>query len=176
HRDMGDHIASLTMMFSFGNLPGLHQGNFFLFELGIYVAVENYKLLAFKGLQYHGGSPPRSLDPDVPPRKDAIRLTFICYPSERAMERTGLMSLASASANSIIEVDRRLPDLTPEQLSRSGLNMARDSDAILDVRSAQVFISRSLLQLSQGVVSQMSSDRRLYIDTEKFMSAFSWHD
>ncbi|KAH8105700.1 hypothetical protein DFH11DRAFT_1550211 [Phellopilus nigrolimitatus] len=162
HRDMGDHIASLTMMFSFGNLPGLHQGNFFLFELGIYVAVENYKLLAFKGLQYHGGSPPRSLDPDVPPPKDAIRLTFICYPSERAMERTGLMSLASASANSIIEVDRRLPDLTPEQLSRSGLNMARDSDAIL--------------VLSQGVVSQMSSDRRLYIDTEKFMSAFSWHD
>ena len=126
HRDMHDHGPSLTAMFNFGHLPELHPGYFFLMELGAYTELNKYTLLAFSGLQTHGGSPPRTLSKDSPLAEDAVRLTFIAYPSRGAMEKTEATVLAMGNMNgsTVIELDGKLDGPSPNpQIPDKYLNM-----------------------------------------------------
>ena len=166
HRDMHDHGPSLSAMFNFGNLHGLHPGYFFLLELGVFVQLQNYTLLAFSGLQTHGGSPPRPISLDSPFPAQAIRLTFIAYPNKGIMEGTEstVLAMSNSSGRSAIELGGS---------SGTSLNMVQHSNGILDTDSYLQYTSRALLQLCTNIIKQMPEDRQLAIDSDLFMRSFS---
>lgn len=165
HCDMHDHGPSLSTMFNFGNVHGLHPGHFFLLELGVFVKLENYTLLAFSGLQTHGGSPPRPISLDSPFPAQAIRLTFIAYPNKGVMEGTESTVLAMSDVGG-------KPAIELGGSSRTSLNMVQHSNGILDTHSYLQYTSRALLQLCTNITRQMPEDRRLVIDPDLFMKSF----
>ncbi|KAI0311291.1 hypothetical protein OF83DRAFT_1030595, partial [Amylostereum chailletii] len=97
HKDTHDGVGGLTCMISGGVMPegyfpGIVIGFFFLFELGVYVELSNFKMIFFSGLRRHGGSAPRA-----PPGQKAVdgayRWALILYPPASILNNKGIAAL-----------------------------------------------------------------------------------
>lgn len=172
HNDGSDHANSYTAMFPLSRLQGFHPGFFFIQDLGIYFRLDNYSVICFKGLMYHGGSIPRPLSSEeiVDPSK-ALRLTMIFYPDKAVKEDAITIPLVPTGSNTFIDYDPKLVQLPKSSFY---LNFGRDSSAVMSPNDFREFFVKCLYKTLSNSLTILPEDRSLQLDPEAFFRAFSF--
>jgi len=158
HTDCHDCPQSFTSMFAMGNLDkyDIHPGMFFFLELGVYVELQNYRLVQFSGLHLHGGSPPRAAPGKEVP-KEATRLVNINYPNDGILsgsEVPSVLGLTGARSRLEFVPSVRYNTEYSASLSTGPLNYVRDGLSMMSDTSYQIYVPRQLAAILETVVSQ----------------------
>ncbi|KAI0315189.1 hypothetical protein OF83DRAFT_1174049 [Amylostereum chailletii] len=203
HKDGEDALAGLTCMISHPDMPNNYfPGFFFLFELGIFVSLSNFKMMFFSGLRKHGGSAPQA-PPGMKAVDWAYRFVLILYPLSSIMSNTGITAIATLQSKHLIRTEAKQLKWKPlteeeekEKKESQGLlgispemknnpqdinsrpwsvhtTWASDGHIIMPGDALLNFITRMLLLLCTFVLAQVHHKFQIRIDTDVFLSAFS---
>ncbi|KLO05202.1 hypothetical protein SCHPADRAFT_1003018 [Schizopora paradoxa] len=177
HYDPKDCPQGYTCMFATSNFDGfgdrIHPGFFHFLEVGLYVKCSNFRLVYFSGLHFHGGSPPRAEHgfDDIPDW--CTRFNNILYPNDFLLSGFIAMVLAVSAALGRIELfsAMRYDPKGPVTVGEGPLNFMRDGDSIMSRQAYIQYISRQMVILLEGIMSQsphlglnMDAVRSLFID------------
>ena len=98
HIDCLDCVGCLTTMMAMSRLPkGYEDGRFHLLALGIYVRLDYMKIVAFCGLNKHGGTPPIAPAGHSNVADDAVRMMGVMYPPEAMINGSGSVKMILAT-------------------------------------------------------------------------------
>ncbi|KAI0309156.1 hypothetical protein OF83DRAFT_1089262 [Amylostereum chailletii] len=200
HKDTHDGVGGLTCMISGGVMP---EGFFFLFELGVYIELSDFKMIFFSGLRQ------KAID-------SAYRWALILYPPASILNNKGITALGTLRSTNQIREDakkakqKRLTKKNPEvekqeqkaQKQSQGLlgispemknklvelfhpqdinsrawsvhtTWAADGHIIMPGGALLNFVARMLLLLCTFILAQAYWKFQFQIDTDKFLSSFS---
>lgn len=186
HYDSHDHPASLTVMSALSDLPdGMHEGFFFLLELGCYVRLANHRLVGFCGLHYHGGQPPRPVREDADVPKWATRINIIWYPSDSIIKRDGVCALhtfPAVAANRFATLETSAhPSLNVAPTSSTSndtsppLSFLADGHACMEPADQIAFMAREFYTFMQTSLRSVPG-AKLQFNQEQWMSSIQLYN
>jgi hypothetical protein len=101
HRDKKDDLGGLSCMISNTHIPeeeGYEWGRLHLLAFGVYIVLQQFRVMNFSSLRRHGGTPPLS-PPGVPPAADAYRVMTVLYPPSSMLSGAGNYVIDLATLN-----------------------------------------------------------------------------
>lgn len=195
-----DHPGKMTVAGAFSHMPDrYHPGLFILYELGVFVRLDNGHHVCFSGLRYHGGFPPTAPEGEQP-ASWACRLLHVSYPSDAITNMSGRQAIGplpgsgEGSKDDILYLSPEMaehivPNVKDYPLYSQRANYVSDSVGILSAEAHTTFVSRLLLRVSkQSTIDtnhtheslklcqhQMAAmPHNVHIDPEKFLSSFQY--
>lgn len=159
HYDAHDCPQGYTCMFptsNFEDVECIHPGMFHFLELGMFVRLNNFRLIFFSGLHFHGGSPPRAPPGFVIPDY-LTRWMNVLYPNDVLLAGSiPLVIAVSGGGGSRVELQpsARYDPQVAASVSEGPLNYMRDGDAIMSTSSYQIHICRQLAILLETMLAQ----------------------
>lgn len=196
HNDQQDSHARYTNMTQCSRTPkGYLPSKFFLISLGIYFELNNFDSANFCGLIYHGGTPPVA-PRGIAVREDAYRLTLISYPPAKMGDGEGNAVVAALPSvkNGVLELSEQLQRIEYvyaltlsvsliilhrcDHNPRAFINpatFAADGQVIMDTQAHVAFMARTLLLLAAFLMNQLPPAYDIHIDSDRFLSSFSYH-
>lgn len=165
HIDENDDPIIPSVMTCTSNLrDGVHPGLFHMLDLGIYVVLERTTTVVFSGRHRHGGTAPY-VPADMGPCETDVQMTWISYPNQPTMDRTGPCMVAAAGFNSK-SVEKQVNTLfTPPRMDVGRLDAhstpSEDTRCFtlqgrycMDDRTLELFLEREMLNLRVAVRAQ----------------------
>ncbi|KAL0577345.1 hypothetical protein V5O48_004644 [Marasmius crinis-equi] len=120
HRDKKDSVKGKSVMISTPKVPKNYEaGRFHLLKDGMYIELDNFQVMCFSGLQWHGGTPPRAPEGETP-HPSGVRLNVILYPPKMILNGQSRLNIAPAPAPMPKAGDRKPPEpfrLAPEMIN-----------------------------------------------------------
>lgn len=148
HYDPKDDPQGYTCMFATSNTDecgdNIHPGFFHFLELGLFVRCNNFRLVFFSGLHFHGGSPPRAMkDFSVP--SHYIRYNNILYPNN-ALSSGTISTVICVSSGGASRIENkpcaRYDPKAAVAVQQGPLNYMRDGTSIMSEQAYLSFITR----------------------------------
>lgn len=151
----GDHAGKYTCAGACSDMPAsYHPGLFILYELGVFVRLDNGHHVCFSGLRYHGGTPPTAPG-DETPQFWACRLLHISYPSLHLTDMRGKQSIGPSgiSNHEILYLtpemmNHCIPNLKDFPLHAQRASYVSDGVGIMSQEAQTTLVSRLLLQVN----------------------------
>ncbi|KAJ7714586.1 hypothetical protein B0H16DRAFT_1807666 [Mycena metata] len=182
HRDKKDSPGRYTAMTMASKLPDTYLlGKFYIPRLGIHFTLRNFDTVNFCGLNVHGGAPPRA-PPGEEVQNDAIRLTIIQYPPAAMGDGLGHLAVAAwpgaGGKDTVLKMTAEMQNLDVESRRHRAFtneaNFAQDGQVVNDTRSHVTFMAHLLLLLAIWITNQLPFVYQFRIDSDRFLSAFSF--
>ena len=160
HYDCHDYPQGFTCMFCMSNFDSssVHPGLFFFLELRIYIKMENYQLVYFSGLHFHGGSPPTSMSPNSLSDEDLARarVVAVLYPNDTL--HSGFLpgvAWVGPGGGKVEVVPNQAYDVNADSVVQQGpLNYARDGTSIMSDDAYLQFLPRHACNIIYAIAKQ----------------------
>ncbi|KAI0083214.1 hypothetical protein BDY19DRAFT_998758 [Irpex rosettiformis] len=184
HVDSGDsptHLSCATVLSDIPSDEGWEPGRMHFLGVGCYTTLEPFKQFFFTGLQLHGSTRPLVPDSFKIPRW-ACRAMLISYPSRafalgEVKHHFGLMP-GKKTKTFYLSPDMYggIPRNPPDCYYTTHASTAQDGSAVMDDASLVNFHARGLLSWVHWTMEFLPSRLQIEVDTEKFLSAFTYRD
>ncbi|KAF8188859.1 hypothetical protein K438DRAFT_2145867 [Mycena galopus ATCC 62051] len=180
HLDKFDSPGRFTNMTMCSRLPDDYTlSQFHIIRFGIYFVLRNFDSANFCGLNCHGGTPPIA-PPGTTVANDAYRLTFISYPPENMGDGLGhvVVGALPTARDSVLKMSAEMQHTDCESHDTRAFtrqaNFAADGQVVMDVRAHVIFMARMFLLLIIFMSNQLPRFYNIQIDSDRFLSAFSF--
>ncbi|KAH6907178.1 hypothetical protein BKA70DRAFT_1223557 [Coprinopsis sp. MPI-PUGE-AT-0042] len=178
HPDCGDTAASVTAMTCLSKPhPDVDPDIFFIQDFGIAIVFQEFDVLYFCGLRYHGGTQPRYRD-ERTSDEEYNRLTLIGYPSSKFYDQPSSSAFASLPGQPrVLKIFGEMKDyMNHRPVPRTRNEQATyvtDGEALMEAQSHLDYIARGLLQMAAHCVDEAPKHLQLRVDKDLFLRSFS---
>ncbi|KAL0577859.1 hypothetical protein V5O48_004131 [Marasmius crinis-equi] len=188
HRDKKDSVKAKSVLISIPNVPRDYEaGRFHLLEDGIYIELDDFQVMCFSGLQYHGGTPPRAPKGEAPVHS-AVRLNVILYPPKQILNGDSRLNIAPAPGPKAKSGDIKAPEpfrLPPELLNPLAQTASQratdcteptftiDGHSLMGRESMTNFVARTGIQVMDYLLRQLPQAWRVTMDPSKVLEGIT---
>ncbi|KAJ8072980.1 hypothetical protein PM082_019843 [Marasmius tenuissimus] len=184
HRNKKDTVRGKSILISMPNVPSNYEaGRFHLLEDGVYIELDDFQVMCFSGLQYHGGTPPRA-PPGELPVSWGVCLNVILYPPKQILNGDTRLNLVPAPMSSSDTIPAPLcfppemmnPLLQTTDTQATGCTeptVSIDGHVMMDPEMMVNFIARCGIQYTDYLLCQLPEKWRVRMNAGTMLQAIT---